>query len=142
MSALGLMRRAVVVVADRADDVLDELLYRPAVVKATEWLPRWWQCDLARLSRRLDERWQVGWWDQESIVPGSLCAACGRRASIHVYGGVDPDDEDPPTDLLARTPVEVCGWCRLDGQISTQDDLQRALAAARSRSVSWRWRVG
>jgi hypothetical protein len=29
---------------------IDEVAYRPAVVKVTMPLPRWWRCDLARLS--------------------------------------------------------------------------------------------
>jgi hypothetical protein len=49
------------------DAALDKLLYRPAVVKLFCWLPRWWQCDLARASmipagrplgaRLLDSSW-------------------------------------------------------------------------------------
>lgn len=139
MSVADALHRAAVVTAAKADEALDQLLYRPAVVKAAERLPRWWLCALARLSRHLDERWQVGWWDDEWVTPGPPCDVCGRRASIHIYGGTDHED-DPPTDLLAREPIAVCGWCRLDGPILTREDLRRASEAARSRSVAWRRR--
>jgi len=135
------MRRAIVITLEKADEALDEVLYRPAVVKATLGLPRWWLCELAKASRWLDDRWHVGYWDDDAIVPGGACEACGRRAAIHVYGGVDPDDNDPPDDLIARRPVYLCGWCRIEGPILTDDDLRRELDAARGCSVAWRWRV-
>jgi hypothetical protein len=134
------MRRAVVIALERADEALDEVLYRPAVVKATLPLPRWWRCDLAKFSVWLDDLWHVGYWDEDSIVPGSACDACGRRAAIHVYGGDDPDDDDPPDDLLAHQPVYLCGWCSIRGPVLTADDLRRELDAARAYSVAWRWR--
>jgi hypothetical protein len=77
-----------------ADEVIDEVLYRPAVVKAFAWLPRWWLCELAKVSMALDDCWGVGYWDEAGIAPGGPCEACGRRASIHVVGGLC-DDEDP-----------------------------------------------
>ena len=58
----------------KADQALDEVLYRPAVVKPFQWLPRWWLCDLAKLSMRLDDRWAVGYWDDVGIAPGGPCA--------------------------------------------------------------------
>lgn len=136
VSALDQLRRFVVVLAEKADEAVDEVAYRPAVVKATERLPRWWRCDLAKLSRLLDERWSVGWWDEDVPVPRGLCEACGRRAAIHVYGG------DGGSGVLADQEVETCGWCNLEGRILTKDDLRIALRDARSRSVSWSWRAG
>jgi hypothetical protein len=133
--------RGIVVLLEKADEAVDEVLYRPALVKAFDWLPRWWQCDLARLSMRVDERWQVGWWDDADIVIGGPCEACGRRASYLVYGERDEDDDlDPIEDFFTDRPVYTCGWCRLEGTVESEADLRRELAAARARSVSWRWR--
>jgi len=41
---------------------VDEVAYRPVVVKITRWLPRWWCCQLAHLSMKLDKRWDTGYW--------------------------------------------------------------------------------
>jgi hypothetical protein len=123
----------------KLDEAVDELLYRPAIVKAFAWLPRWWLCDLARLSIVLDDRWGTGYWTENSIWPGGPCDACGRRASIHVYGGVQ-NDEAPSKDYLETHPVRVCGWCQLRGPMVDERDVQRELAVARQHSVSWRWR--
>jgi len=30
----------------KIDEAVDEVLYRPAIVKAFIKLPRWWQCDV------------------------------------------------------------------------------------------------
>lgn len=133
--------RAVVAVLEKVDEGVDEVLYRPAVVKAFTWLPRWWKCDLARLSMAIDDRWRLGWWDESDVVIGDWCEACGRRASLHVYGGVD-DDHPPVGTYLDDRPIYVCGWCRLEGDapILDEDDVRRELAQARARSVAWRWR--
>jgi hypothetical protein len=133
------MRLLLVRVLAMVDEALDEVLYRPAVVKVFSWLPRWWMCDLARLSMWLDDRWATRWWEAV-IEPDGPCQACGRRAAIHVYGPVDPDEE-PIDDYLARHPVFVCGWCRLEGPVNDEADLRRELDRARALSVSWRWRV-
>ncbi len=132
------MRRAIVVALAKVDELIDELVYRPAVVRMFLWLPRWWLCDLAKLSIALDDRWGVGYWDW--IVPNGRCEACGRRAAIHVYGGEDDETDEGATDFLADRPVRTCGWCHLDGPITNELELQHALATARRRSVSWRWR--
>ncbi len=133
------MKRIVVGVLARVDEGLDEVLYRPAVVKAFSWVPRWWLCDLAKLSMRLDDRWGTRYWDDAGTAPGEPCEACGRRASIHVYGGVEPDEE-PVHDYLETRPVRVCGWCHLDGPLFTEEDVQRELGRARADSIAWRWR--
>lgn len=124
------------------DAALDEVLYRPAVVKAFAWLPRWWSCDLAKLSMILDDRWNLGFWDRAGIAPGRPCAACGRRASIHVIGGrYDDDDDDESSDsFLDDRPIYLCGWCHVRGAINGPSDLAAALSEARDDSVSWRWR--
>ena len=124
-----MVKRIVVRALALADEAVDEVLYRPAVVKAFMWLPRWWLCDLAKLSMRLDERWAVGFWD-DAIVPGGPCEACGRRATIHVYGSVDPESR----------PICLCGWCHLAGPLADDSDVQRELALARAHSIAWRWR--
>ena len=122
------------------DEALDEVLYRPAVVKAFAWLPRWWCCDLAKLSMVLDDRWNVGYWERAGIAPGRSCDACARRASIHVVGGRDDEFPDGVGSWLDDRPVYLCGWCQLRGEIDSQSDLEAALGEAREDSVSWRWR--
>ena len=140
------MKRAVIRGLALVDEALDEVLYRPAIVKAFMWLPRWWLCDLAKLSMVLDDRWAVGYWEKASIAPGQPCEACGRRAAIHLIGGWadDPDldetREDDGGDLLAHRVVRLCGWCHIEGPILTQDDLHQEFQAAVRDSVSWRWR--
>lgn len=128
----------------RVDEALDEVLYRPAVVKAFTWFPRWWRCDLAKLSMVLDDRWGVGYWDQADIVPGEPCEACGRRASIHLIGGQSADDAlveaEGDRDFLHSRVVHLCGWCHIEGPILSESDLARELDAAAVNSVAWRWR--
>lgn len=153
MAGLGPMRIArfyVVRLLELADEAIDEVLYRPAVVKAFEWMPRWWGCQLAKLSLLLDDCWGTGLW-QDALVPGPPCEACGRRAAIHLVGGWQEDDDEDDQlvepagagddDLLRTHSVSLCGWCSLDGaQIRDIEQLRTALARARARSVSWRWR--
>jgi hypothetical protein len=129
------------------DAAVDAIVYRPAVVKAFAWLPRWWSCDLAKLSMALDGRWKVGYWDEAGIAPGRPCDACGRRASIHVLGDPSDDriDEDDdrlggPVVFLSDRSVHVCGWCHVHGRITSSEELAVALDEARARSVAWRWR--
>lgn len=122
------------------DEAFDEVLYRPALVKAFDWMSRWWLCDLAKLSMALDDRWNLGYWERAGIAPGRPCNACGRRASIHVVGGRDDDVPDGVGSWLDDRPVYLCGWCQLRGQIDDQTDLEAALAEACEDSVSWRWR--
>jgi hypothetical protein len=140
------MKRAVIRAMALVDEALDEVLYRPVVVKALVWVPRWWLCDLAKFSRVLDDRWGVGCWEEAWIAPGQACEACGRRASIHLIGGWadDPDDDevdaDHDTDVLAHRVVHLCGCCHVEGPILNEEDLDRELQAAVHDSVSWRWR--
>jgi hypothetical protein len=123
---------------NRACLVVDEIAYRPAVVKLTEPLPRWWSCQFARASMWLDDRWGTGYWssDEAPPAPEGLCDACGRRAAWLVVGGPGG------SDYLADHPVELCGWCRLEfsSPPENQVELDRVLARAREQSVSWRWR--
>jgi hypothetical protein len=133
-------RRALVVALAKADRVVDEVLYRPAVVKAFMWFPRWWQCDFAQTSIRLDDRWSTGYWTDDDFHPGGACEACGRRAAVWVTGErLDPEDE-PIGDYIEAHPIHHCDWCQLRGSMSTAADRDRALAAARADSISWRWR--
>ena len=128
----------------KVDEALDEVLYRPAVVKAFTWLPRWWLCELAKVSMALDDRWGVGYWDEADIAPGRPCEACGRRASIHLIGGQSDDDEleeaGEDRDFLHSRVVYLCGWCHIEGPILSESDLARELDAAAVDSVAWRWR--
>ncbi|HYG96424.1 MAG TPA: hypothetical protein VD741_04875 [Solirubrobacterales bacterium] len=129
---------------------VDEVAYRPAVVKLTRPLPRWWSCQLARASMKLDDRWGTGYWDSDEApaVPGGPCDACGRRAAWLVYGGSydGVEDEEPGElddgDYLDRHEVQLCGWCRLEfsSPPESKEELDRLLALSRERSVSWRWR--
>jgi hypothetical protein len=133
----------------KIDEALDELLYWPAVVKAFEWLPRWWLCDLARLSLTLDDRWRTEYWHQDAIVPGIACDVCGRRAAIHAIGGRSDDESVERVQgdgmltkrsVLDERVIHTCGWCHLRGPILTEEDLAREMAAAKADSVAWRWR--
>ncbi len=133
------MKWIVVVALARTDEVLDAVLYRPAVVKAFLWLPRWWLCDLAKLSMRLDDIWGTEYWKNAVIAPGDPCEACGRRASIHVYGGPVPV-LGAIHDYMESHPVYVCGWCHLGGPMLNEADVERELGLARANSVAWRWR--
>jgi hypothetical protein len=117
---------------------------RPAIVRLTLGLPRWWRCELAHLSMRLDDRWQTGYWtgDLAPAAPEGLCDVCQRRAAWLVIGGRDEDEPtEYPDDYLFDHPLHVCAWCRLDlVPIRNRDDLERAVQDARARSVAWRWR--
>ncbi len=129
----------VVLAMAKVDEALDEVLYRPAVVKAFTWLPRWWLCDLARLSMVLDDRWNLGYWERAGIAPGRPCEACRRRASIHIVGGTADEFPEDVGSFLDDRPVYLCGWCHLEGEINVPAQLEAALADAGRRSVSWRW---
>ena len=39
--------------------LVDAVAYRPAIVKLTIWLPRWWNCDFVRLSMWLDDQFKL-----------------------------------------------------------------------------------
>ena len=76
-------RRSIAVGLNTACTAVDYVAYRPAVVKLTSPLPRWWRCDLARLSIYLDARWGCGYWGSESAParPERLREVCQRRAA-------------------------------------------------------------
>jgi hypothetical protein len=136
----GEVKRDLIRVMALLDEALDGVLYRPAVVRAFRWVPRWWLCDLARFSMVLDDRWGVGYWDQADIVPGRPCEACGRRASIHVIGGPSEGETDNGGTFLDDRAVFLCGWCHVQGPILNEHDLKRELDSAARDSVAWRWR--
>ncbi len=132
-------RKHLIGALEKMDEAIDFILYRPAVVRAFRWLPRWWLCDLAKVSMRLDERWQTGWWDAAGVWIGSPCEACHRRAAIHVVGGPHPDGQRVG-DYLDGRPIRLCGWCKLDLRpLLNEDEVQVALEMAAARSVAWRW---
>ncbi|MGH2689620.1 MAG: hypothetical protein ACRDKW_12545 [Actinomycetota bacterium] len=131
---------------NRACLPVDAVACRPAVVRLTGALPRWWDCALARLSVTLDERWGTVSWNDETgpPVPGKHCAACGRRPAIFVLGGEDPEDGyfvDGDSHLRDH-PVLLCGWCQPADveRIADEAGLERPLREAAERSISWRWR--
>lgn len=135
------MKRTVVAALAKLDEAIDEVRYRPLVVKVFAWVPRWWLCDLAKFSMVLDDRWNAGYWDEAGIAPGDACEACGRRAAIHLYGGrEDVAMNNSAAWFLDDRPVYLCGWCHLRGDINSEQELQAGLTAARRDSVSWRWR--
>lgn len=138
------LKRSIISLLNRSCTWVDAVAYRPAVVRLALPLPRWWSCQLARLSMRLDDRWGTAYWEggEAPAAPQGLCEACGRRAAWLVVGGTDEDGDEPAGYFLASRPVHLCGWCRLDGDrpIEKEDDLCSALAAARARSIAWRWR--
>ena len=129
---------------------VDAVAYRPAVARFGSPLPHRWNCNLARLSMRLDDRWQTGYWDADYMIrPGEPCEACGRRPALWVIGGYadDPDLEEPVEEgdddyFIAHRLVHICGWCHLpqrDAPIATEGDLQLALKAAADQSLRWGW---
>jgi len=134
------MQRALVVLLARVDEAIDALVYRPAIVKAFAWMPRWWQCDLAKLSCRLDDRWATGYWEDDGR-PSSWCEACERRAaSLQIGGRETGSDGGDHASFLDDRVVRLCGWCQLRGPILDEDDFAREIEAARRASISWRWR--
>ncbi len=82
----GAVKRVVIRVLAKVDEAVDEVLYRPAVVKVFQWAPRWWLCDLAKLSMALDDRWNVGYWETQESPSGSHAR---------------PVDAEPPSTLWA-----------------------------------------
>jgi hypothetical protein len=135
---------AIVRALNGACTAIDAVAYRPAVVKLTLRLPSWWQCQLAHLSMALDDRWRTGYWKSENApaAPDGPCDACGRRAAWLLVGGWGEDEVDSAESYLADHTVKLCGWCRLDhdSRPANKDELLLALADARARSVSMRWR--
>lgn len=113
---------------------VDELLYRPAAVRLGLSLPRWWNCNLARVSASLDQRWGTGFWRSESSParPGPPCDACGRRPAIFAL-----DVAGGPDDIVA---LQLCGWCHVRAPVLTPTNIASELHDARRRSVAWTWR--
>ena len=130
-------RRAIVRGLDLACRAVDGLAYRPAVVRATLRLPRWWNCELARLSVALDDRWHTGYWD--GWRPVGLCEVCGRRAAWFVLGGTSGASSSHRLPL-DDDALNLCFWCHLPMPITTETELDVASDRARSRSIAWAWR--
>lgn len=126
------MRRAVVAGLARACRAVDALAYRPFAVMLR---PRW-RCGLARLSARLDERWGTGVWPERAghAPLMLLCHACNRRPATRIVTAEE--------GWLRKHPVELCDWCELDTPAPAgSEDLARAIARARRRSVGLRLRA-
>jgi hypothetical protein len=125
--------------------VVDVIAYRPAVVKATLFFPSWWTCHFAHASMKLDQRWNLHYWDSDEApaVPNGPCDACKRRAAWMTVGGLEPGEiPDDETTYLELNPVQLCGWCdlRFQSPPKNQEELTKALHDAASRSIAWRWR--
>ena len=147
------VRRRVVSALNGACEMVDAVLYRPAVVKLASPLPAWWTCQLARCSGWLDQRWGTGFW-RDGGLPRGICEICKRRASWLVIGGPseaseenDEGDSDGTADAYASSylsthPLYVCGWCRIDAAHPARDaqELREQMRLARARSIAWRWR--
>jgi hypothetical protein len=132
-SEAATIRGSVVRLLNSACVTLDENLYGPAGIRATLWLPRWWNCELAKVSEMLDRRWNTDFWSGEEApaYPGAACEACGRRASMITYY------EDS-----TGSPIELCGWCRPDPDLPITPATRRArLKEARDRSIRWSWKL-
>lgn len=131
--------------------VVDAIVYRPFMVKLTAWSPLWWHCQLARLSIKLDDHWQTGFWDADDApaCPDKICDACKRRAAWLYVGGMD-EDEDLEWDFegkdvnylySSKHRINLCSHCHLDGSLSqNSSELTQQLKEARSQSVAWRWK--
>jgi len=139
------LRYSIVRALNGACCAVDSLAYRPAIVRLTRGLPRWWRCELGRLSMWVDDRWETGFWTGQDAPcpPGGPCQACGRRAAWLVVGWQPEFDDGPPDPdwYLGNHPVELCGWCKLGSEpIDDEESLRRALDVAQARSIAWRWR--
>ena len=124
-------RATVLDVLNRADRIIDAFAYRPAVVRATRSWPRFWHCQLALWSQRLDRKWRTGYWKDQPVTPEGLCAACHRRAAWLEYD-FDLDD--------STVVIALCGWCKINDPVRSEADLAAALSGAASRSVRWSWK--
>jgi len=126
--------------------LVDEVAYRPAIVRLTLPLPRWWRCELAKLSVWLDRRWGLEYWggdsDLRTMAPGQLCDVCHRRPTSLEAGEVAVDLGDEETgDYMESHPLKMCFWCKLpESPIESDKQLAAAIAASRAESISWRWR--
>ena len=121
------MRAALVRLLAAACGALDAVTHRPVALRL---LPGVRRCRLARLSRRLDARWQAGAWPAgvRHPVPLLPCSACYRRPAVRSVG-----DEQ---GWLRRHPVELCEWCELDStRFETAEELVRQLSRARQRTT-------
>lgn len=141
-------KRAVVSGLNRSCELVDEVAYRPVVIRLTLPIPRWWRCDLAHLSMRLDARWNVGLWEtgaERTLALGGECDICRRRPAVHEVGGSADDlGIEPDGSYMEAHPLQTCAWCKLpNGEIESGEQLAAAMADARARSISFRrWHPG
>ena len=125
---------------NRACTLIDVVAYRPFIVKLTERLPRWWGCQLAHLSMKLDDRWGTGYWasDDAPAAPEGLCDACRRRPAWQ------------SSEELSTKPGKqvISNAIQFSFVVGVGQFLRRLKVSKSSiaflpmlaRSVSWRWR--
>jgi hypothetical protein len=143
-------KRAVVTGLNRCCELVDEIAYRPAVIRLTLPLPRWWRCEFSHLSMRLDARWNLGLWDtgrERTLAPGGECDICHRRPAMHEVGGSMEDlGVEADGSYMEAHPLQTCGWCKLPyGEIGNDQQFAAGISDARARSISlrrWRWHPG
>ena len=146
---VGRIRRIIVAALNVLCTWVDSVAYRPVVVRFGGPLPHRWDCNLARMSIRLDDRWRTGYWDGTLLSPGVPCEACHRRPALVIMGGYadDPDIAEPvePGDedfFFAHRTVHLCLWCYPDSDAppANESELRQMLDEAGRRSTGWRWR--
>lgn len=96
-------KRAMIQGLERVCWCIDKFVYQDHLVRRAPAMARTWNCSAARLSMRLDERWRIGYWDDDTApaVPGLACEICRARPSTIFWPG-DKGRE-----------FAVCGWCRI-----------------------------
>jgi len=77
------MERKIVSLLNLACTAIDAVAYRPVVVRLTRRLPRWWRCDLTRLSMFLDDRWNTGYWSGEDAPAAPAAFATPASDALH-----------------------------------------------------------
>src|SRR6266702_832586 len=94
-------RRLVVAALAYADLAVDDVLYRPAVVKAFVWLPRWWLCDLARLPIKIALTGDVRDGSRIGRDRSMLLGRRSRKTTIRLMA-----EDSAPALWTPRGPVE------------------------------------
>lgn len=141
---INTIRTAIVIGLGKTCELIDAVLYRPKVMRVTQRFPLFWNCQSAKLSWRLDDRWGIEWWG-DTGRPDGTCEACHRRAAWQQAGGWAHESEEErgyplaPEDIdnfMANRAVHLCGYCSLSGiQINTEEELQQALRVAGNESM-------
>jgi hypothetical protein len=106
---------------------LDAVTHRRVALRLVPGIRR---CRLARLSRRMDERWGTRIWPGgvRHPVPLLPCSACHRRPAVRSITNEE--------GWLRRHPVELCERCELETtRLDNAEQLVRELAAARRKTT-------